>query len=538
MARKNTTDFADIPISPLTGQMDLRSPSGSVPFGDFRVVLNASMNELRKRCRRVGFRKLGFNSPQGFNNQDLHDQLLAADGCGGNAEGCQNAGTISADPPSGSYVLAGTYVVLSNTNPDAHIFYNVGSGDVLYEEPFQLPIGVTTVTAFAVVGEEECPDSAVTFTYHYSDEIIDFVEFHLLCNSADQAGVFFEFEPNGVHNDYVWELSFSKSESFDSKRLEIYETSPTGLWSTGQAWATDNPIFPEERGGAPFAVYPLVIIENETQLNTEYTANVAPGLSAGGHQWHLYGQPFVANVGYFKLIWTVVVDGEESQLVIIHPNVCDCGYYEDGCCDYDYEYGCYDVDPESSAILNIAFQQSGDTVKTGPAAVGELNDFWNTFNFNPSGTPSGLTDPDFADGSPSTMKVSEITSESASQSIFDLGGTSPTYEELFANAARVRSNPNTKFIRISAIPTGTYSIYVYTLGQTDLTESLDCRVTSSMQTSDYKTAVGTGDPDFIEGDNYVVFDNFSSLPGSNYFDIEFRASQLSYITGIQLVKTV
>lgn len=73
---KNKSGFSDIPISPLSGRFDLRSASGNVPFGDFRVILNASMNQLGKRCRRHGWRKLGFNSPQGFNNQDLHDQLV------------------------------------------------------------------------------------------------------------------------------------------------------------------------------------------------------------------------------------------------------------------------------------------------------------------------------------------------------------------------------------------------------------------------------------------------------------------------------
>lgn len=73
---KNKSAFGDIPISPLAGRFDLRSASGTIPFGDFRIILNASMNELGKRCRRPGWRKLGFASPQGFNNQDLHDQLV------------------------------------------------------------------------------------------------------------------------------------------------------------------------------------------------------------------------------------------------------------------------------------------------------------------------------------------------------------------------------------------------------------------------------------------------------------------------------
>lgn len=50
-----------------------------MPIGDYRLVLNASMNELGKRCRRPQWRKYGSGSPFGFNNQDLHEQLFCSD---------------------------------------------------------------------------------------------------------------------------------------------------------------------------------------------------------------------------------------------------------------------------------------------------------------------------------------------------------------------------------------------------------------------------------------------------------------------------
>lgn len=72
---KNTSQFIDLEISPLGGAFDLRSPSGTLPLQDFRIVLNASMNESGKRCRSPQFKKYGADSPTGFNNQDLHDRL-------------------------------------------------------------------------------------------------------------------------------------------------------------------------------------------------------------------------------------------------------------------------------------------------------------------------------------------------------------------------------------------------------------------------------------------------------------------------------
>lgn len=329
---KNTSTFADIPLTPLTGQMDLRSPSGTVPMGDFRLVLNASMNELRKRCRRPGFRKYGFSSERGFNNQDLHDQLLVSDGA------YCNDPVISIDPPSGSYVLAGTYIVLTTDVPGSSIYYTTNgttptTASALYTAPFELPVGVETIKAIGV--DETCTSIVFEFTYNYSDEIADFLEFHLLCNTDDKSGVFFEFEPNGDSRDYIWDLSFSFDQDIVAKRLEIYETTPSGSWITGQAWATNNPVYPPELSGAPFSIYPLVIIEAEDQLNSEYQTIAVPSVTAGPHHWKLYGQPFVPNVGYFKLVWTVVIDGVESKIYKLITNECDCGYYDDGCCYYD-----------------------------------------------------------------------------------------------------------------------------------------------------------------------------------------------------------
>lgn len=334
---KNTSSFADIPLSPLTGQMDLRSPSGTVPMGDFRVVLNASMNELRKRCRRNGFRKYGFSSERGFNNQDLHNQLLTSDGA------YCNDPIISIDPPNGSYVVAGTYIVLSTDTPGASIYYTTDGStptqsSTLYTAPFHLPVGVTQIKAIGV--DLDCVSPVFEFNYNYSDDIAEFLEFHLLCNTDDKAGVFFEFEPNGDARDYIWELSFSFNQDIVAKRLEIYETNPSGVWVTGQAWATNNPVYPAEANGAPFAIYPLVIIEDSTQLNTEYASVAVPTVTAGPHHWMLYGQPYVPNVGYFKLVWTVVINGVESTIYNLISNECDCGYYDDGCCYGEYGEEC------------------------------------------------------------------------------------------------------------------------------------------------------------------------------------------------------
>lgn len=73
---KKLGSFKDFSVSPLDGGFDARSPSGKVNFYDFRVVLNMDLTDQRKRCRMGGWQKLLSDSPFGFKNQDLHDQLL------------------------------------------------------------------------------------------------------------------------------------------------------------------------------------------------------------------------------------------------------------------------------------------------------------------------------------------------------------------------------------------------------------------------------------------------------------------------------
>lgn len=73
---KNDGSWRDFAITPLTGILDLRSPAGTLGINNFRIVLNCTLSEEKKFCRLGGFPKLFSNSPFGFFNQDLHDQLL------------------------------------------------------------------------------------------------------------------------------------------------------------------------------------------------------------------------------------------------------------------------------------------------------------------------------------------------------------------------------------------------------------------------------------------------------------------------------
>jgi hypothetical protein len=71
-----SANWKDFAITPLSGQLDLRSPAGTLGINNFRIVLNCSLSEEKKCCRLGGFKALFKDSPFGVWNADLHDQLL------------------------------------------------------------------------------------------------------------------------------------------------------------------------------------------------------------------------------------------------------------------------------------------------------------------------------------------------------------------------------------------------------------------------------------------------------------------------------
>lgn len=68
--------FKTIPMAPLTGLLDTRSPLGELAYGSWRFRQNFAMREEGRLRRREGWRKLLWDAPV-YNNHDRHDQLLS-----------------------------------------------------------------------------------------------------------------------------------------------------------------------------------------------------------------------------------------------------------------------------------------------------------------------------------------------------------------------------------------------------------------------------------------------------------------------------
>lgn len=226
---------------------------------------------------------------------------------------------IRFDPPSGSTVNFPTLVFLHSTNNNDLIFYRINDGEFqAYTMPFSVQ-AEDTIDAYSVTFEGCLGD---TFSAEYISDTG--LEFAFICDGPnDKAGVFDVFTPNGVTNDYHWRIKLTRGLDWELNKAIIYETDAQGVWVTGQAWATLNPIFPIELEPDPFAVYPLVLFENDAQINIAYGDPVTE-LSAGEHTLHGYGQPAVALSGYFRLELTLTEDGGSPITIYkLIPHSCD-----------------------------------------------------------------------------------------------------------------------------------------------------------------------------------------------------------------------
>src|SRR4051812_45538722 len=74
---KSLGEFKDLAIPLATGMLDGRSSAGEASAGDFRVLLNIGTHEAGGRDRLPGWLAWRTDAPS---NEDLHDQLLGAQG--------------------------------------------------------------------------------------------------------------------------------------------------------------------------------------------------------------------------------------------------------------------------------------------------------------------------------------------------------------------------------------------------------------------------------------------------------------------------
>lgn len=243
---------------------------------------------------------------RGAGDSDLpdNDPANVGDQTGGTAGGCTVPGSVEFDPPAGSIVAYPIFVTLTSASPAARIHFTTdGSTPTVasprYSIPFQLVQG-DQVRAIAVDGACISP---VTSTDYVDVETIysNAPELTTLCTRDDFVGRWYVFHADGSP-DINWRFAFDAGPGAVIKRLEMYETTASGAWNTGRAWATEYTIRPF--GGAPFNTYPLGIVSNGALVNNGYTSDL--GLNSETGLWKLSGE----SVG-------VPTSGSHYRLVIV-----------------------------------------------------------------------------------------------------------------------------------------------------------------------------------------------------------------------------
>ena len=133
-----------------------------------------------------------------------------------------------------------------------------------------------------------CPDYNARFL-QYSPCNAEFV---WLCTGTDKVGPWDVWTSNS-NSDHNWELSINFAASTTITRIEIYELDENLLWTTGQAWATNNPVHPFPDPTVEFPIYPLRVEDAGTPVvDTDYVSSV--GSFSGQKDFQFYGDIRVA----------------------------------------------------------------------------------------------------------------------------------------------------------------------------------------------------------------------------------------------------
>lgn len=432
--------------------------------------------------------------------------------------------TLTFDPPSGSSVSFPTNVFITSSDESAIVYYTTDGSDptnnsAIYTGPVSL-LGGEVIRARAYT------TNCVGDIYDARYSAVEGFALDFICDTVDRAGVFDVFAANGSP-DYHWVLRWAFGASKEVKRLEIYETNSQGVWITGQAWATQNPIYPAGHVG-PFSVFPLVI-DDGAQLNSAYAASLGTFTSAT-RVWEMFGQPFIPLTGYFKLLF-VIDDGVGGETIIYKLIPHDCYYATDYLAD--------DADPPANPLsTNILNLNLAGEPKSGAAAVGVAGDYWNTLDIEVDESDPAGVDMKWSNGTQAGFAVLQEHESGGSTLIFDEIFETTNADPMMKQGWRIKNDGWTRKLHFSDMPRGRYDVYVYGHG-TDNTNILTCRVTTPMRSTGWEaTAVGSfWNGSFVEGTNYVKFENveWSAIEETDLF-IEFATNQFSYVQGVQLVK--
>lgn len=230
---------------------------------------------------------------------------------------CPGQAAVSFDPPSGNVVVVPFFVKLTSDNPDATIRYTTNGTSVTplstaYTGPIEITSLSQVVQAKAYV--EGC-DEPVQYMARWKQISGLSIAFRRFCDPDDKVGRWDVWAPN-ARDDHHWTLQINNTADLDIQRIEIYQLDTNGDWTTGQAWATDSPIYPPAPWpqNIAFNVYPLGAFVAAVQQHAAYVTTYGT-VAAGTNFIDLYGEIEFIPSGYFKLL-LVLQNGDVIEAVV------------------------------------------------------------------------------------------------------------------------------------------------------------------------------------------------------------------------------
>ena len=173
--------------------------------------------------------------------------------------------------------------------------------------------------------------------------------------------------------------------------------------------------------------------------------------------------------------------------------------------------------------------------KTGPAAIGKSStDIWNLYSRDGENgdwlSNNSLSNLRWSDGTPSNIHLAANNAAGAWYTLND----DPMFESYLYPLGRVGNIE----AAVTALPTGTYDVYVYAHGQVPHENGV-IEVRSGSQSYGSKSTSSAADwdkPGWNEGNEYVVFQNVVVSPGEALrITSKPGVSELAVLNGVQLV---
>lgn len=234
---------------------------------------------------------------------------------------------VQFQPPDGSVIASFPINVVLYQSQGGTIYWKMDGPPSLGDRnPYTGPVTVLEghrLYAYAAA-DAFYHDSPITSAAYVRSDIISNFTYNGL--TADTFGLYESYWSELDETpDYNW--SFDVSLPVDIKRIEIYQTTDDGVWSSGQTWATTSPIYPvrnltwpgHENPDEPFRVFGMGVVVDAVRIHTSHGEPV--GTISARKRVHLIGSRAIPapTARYFRLMVFLPDESRIEQMLEFTP---------------------------------------------------------------------------------------------------------------------------------------------------------------------------------------------------------------------------